>query len=102
MEEAVVYFVGRLSEDVKEEIRRVAAERGLRIVAYFVDPPHAKSVPLWRRRNYLAAVDFALAHRIRNIIFYSLCFGRNACETAYELKRLMDEGLKFYFVKPLT
>ncbi len=101
MEEAVVYFVGRLSEDVKEEIRRVAAERGLRIVAYFVDPPHAKSVPLWRRRNYLAAVDFALAHRIRNIIFYSLSgFSRSLREAEAELQRLESEGFTYYFLKP--
>lgn len=96
-----MYFVGRLSEDVKEEIRRVAAERGLRIVAYFVDPPHAKSVPLWRRRNYLAAVDFALAHRIRNIIFYSLSgFSRSLREAEAELQRLESEGFTYYFLKP--
>ena len=101
MDEAVAYFVGRWNGDAKREIIEAARHRGLSVVAFFVDSGRVRSIPVWKRRNYRAMIDFALAHRIKTIIIYSLSgFSRNLREAEAELQRLESEGFTYYFIKP--
>ena len=101
MEEAVAYYCGPWNGRVKGEIVEAARRKGLSVVAFFVDSGRVRSIPVWKRRNYRAMIDFALAHRIKAIIIYSLSgFSRNLREAEAELQRLESEGFTYYFLKP--
>ena len=85
-------------QNQKLAIEEWAEKQGFEIVKFFVDDDVSGAVEPRSRKAYKEMLEFTRKNWIRYIIFYDVSrVGRKFEETLIELKKLSEEGYKFYF-----